>query len=283
MATLLSALISLGLVVSEGNLYRNAPASDRYLVRGAPGDFGDYYRYQIGRQVYPALEHLYRGIRGDPKAVSSDFFGGALDDPTEADAFTRAQHAGSMGPAVMLARRLDLGQRRSLLDVAGGSGAFSIALCRANRQLTATVIDFPNVVAVASRFIAEAELSSRISCIGGDALEVEWPKADAILMSYLLSAVGPKEGARLVERAMEVLPPGGVLVIQDFMLDEDRGGPTLAALWFLQYLAYRTDCLSFTPLKIETLLSERGLVDITHAPLIPEVTGVVTAYNPARK
>src|SRR5438309_5278048 len=46
MATLLSALTSLGLVIPEGNLYRNAPASHRYLVRGAPGDFGDYYRYQ---------------------------------------------------------------------------------------------------------------------------------------------------------------------------------------------------------------------------------------------
>lgn len=280
MATLLSALTSLGLVIPEGNLYRNAPASHRYLVRGAPGDFGDYYRYQIGRQVYPALEHLHRGIRGDPKAVSSAFFGGILDDPIEADAFTRAQHAGSMGPAVMLARRLDLGQRRSLLDVAGGSGAFSVALCRANPQLTATVIDFPNVVAVASRFIAEAELLSRISCIGGDALEVEWPQADAVLMSYLLSALGPNEGARLLDRAVEVLPPGGMLVIHDFMLDEDRGGPTLAALWFLQYLAYRSDCVSFTAPQIETLLSERGFVDIAHAPLIPEVTSVVTGYKP---
>ena len=283
MATLLSGLTSLGLVVSEGELYRNAPASNRYLVRDAPGDFGDYYRYQIGRQVYPALEHLYRGIRGDPQAVSSTFFGGVLDDPIEADAFTRAQHAGSMGPAIMLARRLDLGQRRSLLDVAGGSGAFSISLCRANPQLTATVIDFPNVVAVASRFVAEAELSSRISCIGGDALEVEWPQADAVLMSYLLSAVGPNEGAHLVDRAVEALPPGGVLVIHDFMLDEDRGGPTLAALWFLQYLAYRSDCVSFTTPQIEKLLSERRFVDIAHTPLIPEVTSVVTAYKPARK
>jgi precorrin-6B methylase 2 len=283
MATLLSALTSLGLLVLEGSLYTNAPASNRYLVRGAPGEFGDYYRYQIGRQVYPALEHLDRGIRGDPKAVSSAFFGGVLDDPIEADAFTRGQHAGSMGPAVMLARRLDLGQRRSLIDVAGGSGAFSIALCQANSQLSATVIDFPNVIDVASRFIAEAGLSSRISCIGGDALEVEWPQADAVLMSYLLSAVGPNEGAQLVDRAVEGLPPGGVLVVHDFMLDEDRGGPTLAALWFLQYLAYRSECVSFTPSQIETLLSERGFVDIAHAPLIPEVTSVVTAHKPGRK
>ncbi|HUF93973.1 MAG TPA: methyltransferase dimerization domain-containing protein, partial [Candidatus Limnocylindria bacterium] len=56
--TLLVALTSVGLVVRDGDGYRNAPASERYLVRGAPAYFGDYYRFQIDRQIYPALLHL---------------------------------------------------------------------------------------------------------------------------------------------------------------------------------------------------------------------------------
>jgi tRNA1(Val) A37 N6-methylase TrmN6 len=72
-----------------------------------------------------------------------------IGDPEEADAFTRAQHAGSMGPAVMLARTFDLAGAKRLLDVGGGSGAFSIALCQRNPELRATVLDFPNVIDVA--------------------------------------------------------------------------------------------------------------------------------------
>lgn len=280
LATLLSALASLGLLDSSAGRFTNAPASERYLVRGAPGDFGDYYRYQIGRQVYPSVEKRYRGVRGEPNAAVEGFFGGVLDDPAEADAFTRAQHAGSTGPAVALARRLQLGDRRTLLDVAGGSGAFSIALCEANPNLHATVLDFPNVVQVAERFVTESHLAHRISCVAGNAFEVAWPASDIVLMSYLLSAVAPAEGELLIDRAFDALPVGGMVIIHDFLLDEDRAGPTLAALWFLQYLGYQRACSSFTGGDIERLLSRRGFVDVSSGSLIPEVTGAIVGHKP---
>src|SRR5271170_5373480 len=40
--TLLAALKSLGLVAESGARFANAPATARYLVAGAPGDFRDY-------------------------------------------------------------------------------------------------------------------------------------------------------------------------------------------------------------------------------------------------
>ena len=128
-----------------------------------------------------------------------------MSDPAEAEAFSRAQHAGSLGPALVLDKKIDLSGRRSLLDVAGGSGAFSIALGRRYPELHATILDFPNVVEVANRFIAEAGLEDRIATVGGDAIQSEWPPAqDVILMSYLLSAVG--EG-RSEGRATKMAPP----------------------------------------------------------------------------
>ena len=56
--TLLTACVSLGLLTMENDTYANAPASAIYLVRGAPAYFGDYFRFQIDRQVYPHLEQL---------------------------------------------------------------------------------------------------------------------------------------------------------------------------------------------------------------------------------
>jgi len=276
LSTVLAALISIGLVTREAATYRNAPASERYLVRGAPAYFGDYYRFQIDRQIYPALVHLDAGIAGDTQRLAFDSLAGLTDNPEEADAFTRAQHAGSMGPAVMVARKLDLGGARRLLDVGGGSGAFSIALCQRNPALRATVLDFPNVIDVAERFVNEADLGERIETIRADAIEGEWPgDQDVILFSYLLSAVAESSFPLLLTKAWEALRPGGRLLIHDFMLDDDESGPALAALWFLQYLWGRIDGISFSAATLAQQLSGHGYVDISDQVVIPEITKLV--------
>ena len=137
---LLTACVSLGLLVKDGDRYANAPASREYLVRDAPRYFGDYYRFQVDRQIYPMFERLERALRGERQA-----FYDLMASPEEAAYFSRAQHAGSLGPARVLARRVDLGGCRRLLDVGGGSGAFSITLCRRWPGLRATILDFPTV------------------------------------------------------------------------------------------------------------------------------------------
>ncbi len=276
LGTLLAALTAIGLVTRAGTTYRNAPASERYLVRGAPAYFGDYYRFQIDRQIYPALVHLDAGIAGDTQRLAFDSLAGLTDDPQEADAFTRAQHAGSMGPAVMVARKLDLTGARRLLDVGGGSGAFSIALCQRHPQLRATVLDFPNVIDVAERFVTEATLGDRIDTIRADAVEGEWPPdQDVILFSYLLSAVAEASFPVLLSKAWDALRPGGRLLIHDFMLDDDESGPALAALWFLQYLWGRIDGISFSAATLGEQLKRHGYVDVSDEVVIPEITKMV--------
>jgi hypothetical protein len=63
--TLLANLVSLGLVTRAGDLYANSPAAERYLVPGSPAYFGDYYRLQVNRQLYPAAAPLEDALKGD--------------------------------------------------------------------------------------------------------------------------------------------------------------------------------------------------------------------------
>ncbi len=279
--TLLAALTSIGLVTRQGNTYRNAPASDRYLVRESPAYFGDYYRFQVDRQIYPALVHLDAGIAGDAQRLAFDSLAGLTGDPEEADAFTRAQHAGSFGPAVVLARSLDVSGAKHLLDVGGGSGAFSIALCQRNPELRATVLDFPNVIDVAERFVSEARLEDRIGYIRADAVKDGWPAGqDLVLFSYLLSAVAEPSIPLLLAKAWDVLRPGGRLLIHDFMLDDNESGPALAALWFLQYLSGRIDGVSFSAGALAQQLRSHGYEDVFDQVLIPEITKLVICAKP---
>src|SRR5207253_6055303 len=154
MATLLSALVALGFLVRveksyTEKSYTNARATQRYLVRGSDVFVGDYYRLQIDKLIFPSLLGLTDGLLG--KATQS--MQQMLADPDDAALFSEAQHQGSMGPAVLLSRRLNLTGCMSLLDVAGGSGAFSIVLCRRYPGLSSIILDFPSVIEVARRYV----------------------------------------------------------------------------------------------------------------------------------
>jgi len=68
---LLTACVGLGLLTLEGDRYANAPASATYLVRTSPAYFGDYFRFQVSRQIYPTLMHLDGALRGEIDQVEN--------------------------------------------------------------------------------------------------------------------------------------------------------------------------------------------------------------------
>jgi ubiquinone/menaquinone biosynthesis C-methylase UbiE len=165
-----------------------------------------------------------------------------------------------------------------MLDVGGGSGAFSIALCTRNPSLTATVLDLPAVVDVARTYRDEAGLGARIDLLPGDAVHIPWPSDQhVVLLSYLLSALGDAEIDVVLAKAQASLTPGGLLIVHDFMLDDAAPGPAFAALWFLQYLAFRSDTVSFSADALSGRLREHGFVPAPSEVLIPEITKTILA------
>ena len=280
-ATLLAALVSVGLVTLDAGLYSNSPAAQRYLVPGAPAYFGDYYRFQIDRQIYPNLMSLDAGLAGDEDNLAHQSMSGWLSSTEIADDFSRAQHAGSLGPAILMAKNIDLTGATRLLDVAGGTGAYSITFCQEYPSLAATIIDFPSVIVVAERFVSDAGLAKRIALVGGDALETDWPsQQDVVLMSYLLSAVGNADIPKLLSQAWAALRPRGRLIIHDFMLHDDRIGPAAAAAFFLSYIPLRTDPISFTSGELKPQIEALGFVNVQDKIMIPEITKALIAEKP---
>src|SRR5262249_39037063 len=194
-----------------------------------PAYFGDYFRFQVSRQVYPTLMHLDAALRGE----RVDFYS-QLRDPEEARAFTIAQHSGSLGPAHVLPKLIDLSGARRLLDVAGGSGAFSIVLCERTPGLMCTIIDFPSVAAGGPDRVGERGRGGARPCRGGGARAVRGRMAKGVvLFRFLPPGGGERPPGALPPRPYKALRPGGRVRVQDFMGEDERGGPPLAALWLL--------------------------------------------------
>ena len=278
--TLMTALTSIGLVdrEEEGEIYSNSPGAKAFLAKGAKYEFGDYLRYQIDQQMYPFLGQLNEVLDGslDPDAVDS--YQHWMSDPEQASIYCEAQHAGSLGPGRTLTRLVDLSKAKTLLDVGGGTGAMSIRLLEAFPDLDSTIIDFPNVAEIGWQFISGAGMVNRIRYIPSNALTAEWPKEqDAILMSYLFSGIPGSEVPRLVEYAFNCLAPGGSFMVHDFMVEDDRTGPPMAALWQLQHMAFTPDARSVTPGRLRTRLHEVGFVDIREDEMIPGLTRLIHA------
>ena len=166
-----------------------------------------------------------------------------------------------------------------MLDVAGGSGAFTIALCRKHQSLCATILDFPSVIEVARHYVAEAGLQDRVAYIEGDALKLAWPVGqDVVLFSYLLSAVGKADIEALVDRAHASLKPGGTLIVHDFMVADDLTGPASAALWMLVLSSAEPVCLTA---GYVTRLMKGVDLEVVAADLVPTITKVVVGVKPA--
>ena len=282
METLLTALAGRGLVTVEDGRFSNSPAAEAFLVRGAKYDFGEYLRLQVGQQMYPLLDQIERALDGSLGAEATKSYAEWFSDPEEARLYSESQHAGSIGPARQLAKALEIEGPARLLDGGGGTGAFAITLCKAFPELTATIVDFPNVAARGRRYVEEAGLSDRIAYADGDALEKGWPGGqDIVLMSYLFSGVPGEAHHGLIADAWTALRPGGRILVHGFVVDESREGPRLAALWQLQHTAFTPEARSLDDGWLKAALEGAGFTEVGVRPMLPEMTMLAEGVKPA--
>jgi len=280
--TLLAALKSLGLIIEHEGRFANAPATAKFLVAGAPGDFRDYVRLVNGVFGYEGFRHLTTALRGERIFPEKGFYEGMIFSAgIGGDAFSSAQHSGSLGPARLMAKRVSLGDRKRLLDVGGGSGAYTLAFCTAYPQLKATILDFPQTVATAKRYAREAGLADRVAHLAGNAINTEWPAGhDVALMSYVWSAVGGADIAVLARRGFDALSSGGLVLVHDFMVDNAYEQPPFAAWYLLGSIFDNPNAVCLTPAFVEDALLHAGFkIDGTEV-MLPGITMLTNARKP---
>jgi 2-hydroxy-4-(methylsulfanyl)butanoate S-methyltransferase len=279
--TLVTCLNAAGLTSEADGRLANSPAAANFLVAGAASDFREYIRVVNGRILYPGMLHIGQALRGERVFADKSWYEGMIYERGLGAEFSAAQHAGSLGPAHLLARRLDLSGAGRLLDVGGGSGAFTITLCRANPSLRATILDFPATVETARMYAAEAGLADRISHLAGDARAADWPgDQDLVLMSYVWSAVPGEDLAELSRRAYRALKPGGRVLVHDFMVEDDHSGPSFAALYLLAALFDTPSATCLTPTHVERMLCQAGFANAASEVLLPGITSFTQAAKP---
>lgn len=178
------------------------------------------------------------------------------------------------GVGQWLARQLDLSHRSRLLDVGGGPGTYSIALCQRFPNLQAVIWDLPPTLAIAKQVIERFGMKDRITTKEGDWNRDQLDKGyDCLLMSNILHGYGSEAEMKLT-KVTHALVPGGLLIVHDFLLNNDKSGPLPAALFNLMVGTYTVNELltvirgaGFTEVSLVAYNTQRG-------------SGIITAIRP---
>lgn len=260
--TLLTSLVTIKcLSRTSAGMYSVSPNTARFLVTTSKQYYGDYLRYQMGRQFYHRMGALPDVMTtGEAPSYASWF-----SDPAVAQTYTEAQHNGSVATAkYLIKKKLQLGGVSTMLDVGGGSGAFSYVFVGATPGLTSTILELPEVCRTGETIKAKqtADVQERVKYVELDATSPSWPVDDqvydVVLMSYISGSVPESIIAALYKNAHKALKPGGRLLVHDFMVNDSLDGPGLGALWALQHVTVNADGLGLCPAGVIERMAEGG-------------------------
>jgi len=256
---LVTALVALEFLERSGESVAAPPAVLACLSRTSPEYLGFIIRHHA--HIMPAWTRLAESVRsGGPSREKSSIH---TRDDEEREAFLMGMFNVARQQAENVARGLDLTGRSRLIDVGGGPGTYAVYFCLHNPGLTATVFDLPGSERFARGVVERYGLADRIEFVGGDFLRDELPKGqDVAWLSQVLHGEGPENAALLVKKAAGCLRPGGLLGIQEFVIDNDRTGPAHSALFSLNMLVGTDGGQAYTLGEIQGLLQNAGARDI---------------------
>lgn len=238
-----NACVALGLLERKRDRVRNSPLAQRFLVRGLPEYLGEVVHHhdrvtsERWRSLGSDLATWRPGTRGAgnhektatrPRKLRTDI------------ASLHAHHNLNHVMGQSLAERYEFSKHEHMLDLGGGTGAVSIAICEKHPALSAMVVDLPAVTRHARAYIKRSGLTGRIRVRTGDLCRDPLPSgSDLALLSNVLSMMSVEEDRALMERVFDRLEPGGTLLVCGWMLDSRRLSPLLGVLFCLNDIAWQ--------------------------------------------
>jgi hypothetical protein len=224
------------------------PESDRYV-----GDFiGDTFHYW---EWWQQLEELVRG------GESLEMHDRPADDPYWRS-YMLGQYQLARLSSTEVAKAVGLpDDATSLLDVAGGHGEFSMALCRRHPGLGATIVDLPGSARIGREIVAEAGMADRVRHTEGDMFEADLggPHDGALCFNIVHHLTGEQAKA-LFARIRAALRPGAPLCVLELYTRPAGQQPDSSAMLGL-FFHLTSGAATYSTGEVSDWLREAGFAE----------------------
>jgi len=239
----LDALLGMDFLQREGVLssavYYNSTESDMFLDKNKPLYMGTYIE-MLNNRLNGFWDNFEEGLLTgkSPGGFNGGhhFFEEIQHDPVRLKGFVNAMNGMQMGNFEAFASKFDFSGYTTLTDAGGCGGLLSLTVARQHPHMHCTSFDLPALQPIARFSIREAGLEERVSTESGDFFVDPLPAAEVVVMSNILHNWGEKKKIELMKAAYKALPPGGVLVAIENIIDSERKNNVFGLMMSLNIL-----------------------------------------------
>jgi predicted nicotinamide N-methyase len=163
------------------------------------------------------------------------------------------------------------GQTCNVLDIAAGHGMYGITIAKKNPNAQIVALDWPAVLAVALENAEAAGVADRYSARPGSAFETDLGRGyDIVLLTNIFHHFDPPTCESLMRRVHAALKAEGKAITLEFIPNEDRVSPPVAAAFSLNMLVGTEAGDAYTFLEYERMFANAGFAKTSFHP-IPEM------------
>lgn len=261
---LLPMLLRQGYLRLHGGSYQLTELSRHYMLKASPYFWGGLYsriaKTMVAHKLLLETVNNQRALA--EKTRPADGWESGHVDMAMAKEVTAFMHSHSMAAAVGMTHSFNFANTRSVLDVGGGSGCFSIALARSRADIRCTVMELPTIGALAKRYIADAGVTDRVDTAVVDMFRQDWPRGyDAHFFSNIFHDWSFETCLELAKRSFAALDTGGQILLHEMLLDDDGLGPEPAVAFSL-LMAMGTMGQQFTFAQLQDILQSAGFRNV---------------------
>jgi ubiquinone/menaquinone biosynthesis C-methylase UbiE len=265
-------LTTLGFFTKSEEGYELTPDTSLFLSKDSPAYLGgtaDFLYANDMRQMDSLTDTIRQGYT--TASLVAD------ENPVWVQ-FARAMLPMMMPAAQAIAELLGVAAAGPMrvLDIAAGHGIFGIAIAQRNPQAEVVAVDWASVLEVATENANAMGVGPRYRTVAGDAFKVDYGTGfDMALVTNFLHHFDRQMNVTFLKRIAAALKAGGRVVILEFVPNEDRVSPPMAARFALTMLEGTPGGDAYTLPELGGMLKEAGFSGVEAHPLQGPQTVIV--------
>lgn len=277
------ALVAMGLLERDGDVYHNTDVTDLYLDKAKPTYAGGMLEMANDR-LYHSWGRLTEALKtGRPqnelRETGGNLFKTIYQNPDRLRQFLKAMTASGHETAKSLARQFPWKRYRTLVDIGTAEGDLPVQVARVHPHITGGGFDLPVVQPIFEEYVSKFNLQERLKFYPGDFFTDPLPPADVICMGRILHDWDLEQKRFLLRKAYDALPSGGAVIIIETIIDDERRTHVSGLLNSLNMLLETEGGFDYTGAECMRWMHDVGFTDTYIEPLA-SYRSMVVGFKP---